>query len=81
MTERLEVLLVLVVVIGIPAGITLSKGKSAEFSLGWITLGLVWWFAIFRLAHPSSWWARHFYGLKKMQRAEKRYGSETSVAS
>ena len=34
MAERLVALLVLIVVIGIPAGLTLSKGKIAEFALG-----------------------------------------------
>lgn len=76
MSQRLEVVFVLLIVIGVPAGLTLSKGKDAEFSLGFITLGLVWLIAICRLAHPSSWWARRFYGPKKMQRALDRYGSE-----
>ncbi len=80
MVERLEGLLVLIVVIGLPAGLTWSKGKFAEFFLGWVTVGLVWWIALFRLARPSSWWARHFYGPEKMRRAEARYGSETTAA-
>lgn len=78
MIERLEVLLVLLVVFGVPAGITWSKGKRAEFFAGWITVTLVWWITIFRLARPSSWWARRFYGPGKMQRAIARYGSETA---
>lgn len=60
------------------AAIEIGEGKVAEFCLGWITVSLVWWIAIFRLAHPSSWWARRFYGPKKMQRAENRYEPEPS---
>jgi threonine/homoserine/homoserine lactone efflux protein len=73
-TERLIALSVLIVVIGIPAGITWSKGQYVEFALVFILLGLIWWVAIFRLARPSSWWARRFYGPEKMQRAFDRFG-------
>ena len=74
MTERLLALSVLMVVIVIPVGITLSKRLYLEFALGLVLLGLVWWIAVFRLARPTSWWARRFYGPEKMQRAFGRFG-------
>lgn len=73
--ERLQVLGVLLVVIGIPAGITWSKGQRVEFFLGFLLLGFIWLVAIFRLARPWSWWARRFYGPEKMQRAVDRFGT------
>jgi hypothetical protein len=76
--ERLLVLGILIVFIGIPAGITWSKGQHAAFFLGFILFGLIWLVAACRLAHPSSWWARRFYGPKKLQRAEQRFGFEAS---
>jgi hypothetical protein len=30
------------------------------------------------IANPSSWWARRFYGPKKMQRAIDRFGAVSS---
>jgi hypothetical protein len=80
MAERLLVLSILIVMIVVPAGITWSKGQRAAFFLGFLLLGMVWVVAAFRLARPSSWWARHFYGPEKMQRALKRFNSETSTA-
>jgi len=77
MTERLLVLSVLIVVVGIPAGITLSKGHRAAFVLGFLIMGMIWIVAACRLARPSSWWARRFYGPKKMQRAIDRFGFES----
>lgn len=74
--ERLLVLVFLGVVFGIPAWITWRKGQHTEFILGFLLLGMVWWVAVFRLAHPSSWWARRFYGPGKMQRAVDRFGAE-----
>jgi hypothetical protein len=73
--ERLLVLGILIVVIGIPAGITWSKGQRAAFFLGFLLLGMIWVIAACRLARPSSWWARRFYASEKMQRAEERFGS------
>ncbi|HXV05908.1 MAG TPA: hypothetical protein VFP23_08420 [Solirubrobacterales bacterium] len=81
MTERLLALSILIGVVGIPAGITWSKGQRAAFFLGFLLLGMVWVVAACRLARPSSWWARRFYGPKKMQRALNRFGSVTSTAS
>jgi len=80
-TERLLAISILLVVVGIPAGITWSKGQRAAFVLGFLLLGMIWIVAACRLAHPSSWWARRFYGPEKMQRALNRFGSETSTAS
>jgi hypothetical protein len=81
MTERLLVLSILIVVIGIPAGITWSKGQRAAFFLGFLILGMIWVVAACRLARPSSWWARRFYGPEKMQRALNRFNSGTPTAS
>jgi hypothetical protein len=80
-TERLLVLGILIVVVGIPAGITWSKGQRAAFFLGVLLLGMVWVVAACRLARPSSWWARRFYGPEKMQRALDRFDSEASTPS
>ncbi|HWM63697.1 MAG TPA: hypothetical protein VNP96_06875 [Solirubrobacterales bacterium] len=79
--ERLLVLVILLVVVGIPATMTWSKGHRAAFFLGFIVMGMIWIVAACRLARPSSWWARRFYGQEKMQRALNRFGSATSVAS
>lgn len=80
MAERLLILSILIVMVGLPAGITWSKGHRAAFFLGFLILGMVWVVAACRLARPSSWWARRFYGPKKMQRALSRFESETSTA-
>jgi hypothetical protein len=80
-SERLLVLSILIIVVGIPAGITWSKGQRAAFFLGFLILGMVWVVAACRLAHPTSWWARRFYGPKKMQRAVERFNSGTSAVS
>jgi hypothetical protein len=42
----------------------------------WLTKGISCWIGMFRLAQPESWWARHFYGPKKIARAEERYAWE-----
>ncbi len=39
-----------------------------------MTVGVAWWLAPFRLAQPTSWWARHLYGPEKLARARERYG-------
>lgn len=75
MSERLLVLAILTVVIGIPAGITWAKGQRAAFFLGLLVLGTVWLVAACRLARPESWWARRFYGPEKLQRAADRFHS------
>jgi len=79
--ERLLVLGILIVVIGIPAGITWAKGQRVAFLLGFILFGMIWIVAAVRLARPSSWWARRFYGPKKMQRAISRFDSGAPAAS
>lgn len=81
MTERLLVIAILVVVIGVPAGITWAKGQRAAFFLGFLLFGMIWIVAAFRLAHPSSWWARRFYGSRKMQRAINRFDPGASAIS
>jgi hypothetical protein len=81
MIERLLVLIILIVTVGIPAGITWSKGRRVAFVLGFLLLGMIWVVVACRLARPSSWWARRFYGSEKMQRALKRFNSGTAAAS
>jgi hypothetical protein len=72
--ERLLVLTYLAVLLGIPAWITWRKGQHLAFIVGFFLPGMVWWIVACRLARPSSWWARRFYGPEKMQRAIDRYG-------
>lgn len=74
MLERLLVLVILLSVIGVPAGITWAKGQREAFFLGWLLLGMIWFVAACRLARPESWWAQRFYGPKKLKRAENRFG-------
>jgi len=52
-----------------PAVVAESKGHIAFYGWFWIT----GWIGMFRLARPESWWARHLYGPRKMERAEDRY--------
>lgn len=73
--ERVFVLCYLGVLLGLPAWITWRKGQRMAFILGFLLLGMVWWVAACRLARPSSWWARRFYGPGKMQRAVDRFGT------
>jgi hypothetical protein len=80
MAERLLVLSILILMVGVPAGITWSKGQRAAFFLGFLLLGMVWVVAACRLARPSSWWARRFYGPEKMQRALDRFNPGASTA-
>jgi hypothetical protein len=80
-TERLLALSILIVVVGIPAGITWSKGQRIAFFLGFLLLGMIWVVAACRLARPTSWWARRFYGPEKMERAVSRFASGVSTAS
>jgi hypothetical protein len=79
--ERLLILIVLSVMVGIPAGITCSKGRWVAFVLGFLLVGIIWWITACRLAHPSSWWARRFYGPDKMQQAMNRFGFEMPTAT
>jgi hypothetical protein len=52
-----------------------AEGERVLFLAGLVVGGLAWWITAFRLARPSSWWARRFYGAAKLQRAQDRYGS------
>jgi hypothetical protein len=79
--ERLLVLGIVIVVVGIPAGITWAKGQRAAFFLGFLLLGMIWLVAACRLARPTSWWARRFYGPEKMRRALNRFDPGMSTAS
>ena len=54
--------------------ITVLKGQWLFLSAGFMTVGVAWWLAPFRLAQPTSWWARHLYGPEKVARARDRYG-------
>jgi len=74
--EHLLVLFFLGVVFGLPAWITWKKGQRMAFLLGFLLPSIVWWIAAFRLGHPTSWWARRFYGPTKTQRARDRFGVE-----
>ncbi len=54
----------------VPAGIvTLLKNRVSLFLVGLVTLGLTWIVAAVSLAPPDSWWARTFYGKKRLARA------------
>jgi hypothetical protein len=67
-------LLLYLVLLVIPGGVTLLKGHYLLFVIGFLLLGLIWTIASLRLARPSSWWARRFYGEEKLARASRRYG-------
>jgi hypothetical protein len=62
-----------VVLVVAPSTITALKGQWLLFVAGWLTLGVVWWIAAFRLARPRSWWSRHLYSPDKLARARHRY--------
>jgi hypothetical protein len=57
--------------------INFAKGK-----IGWgiaALLGVLWLFALgaaIRLARPSSWWAKQYYGPTKMAQAKERFPAE-----
>ncbi len=59
-----------------PVTVAEMKGNEVLVGAGWFTAGITWWIAAFRLAKPESWWARHFYGPRKMARAEERWGED-----
>ena len=65
-----------VVVLFGPVTVAEMKGNEILVGAGWFTLGITWWIAAFRLAKPKSWWARHFYGPRKLARAEARWGED-----
>jgi hypothetical protein len=59
-----------------PMTVAELKGHDILVSAGFYTLGVTWWIVAFRLAQPGSWWARHFYGPRKIARAEARWGED-----
>jgi hypothetical protein len=69
------VALVVVLFFG-PVTVAEMKGQGILANSGWLTMGVGPWFGAFRLATPGSWWARHFYGPRKIARAEERYGED-----
>ncbi len=56
-----------------PLTVLALKRQWLFFAAGWVTLGMVWWIAAFRLGRPASWWARRFYDEEKLARARERY--------
>jgi hypothetical protein len=74
-TERLLVVAILALTVGVPATITWKKGQRAAFWLGFLLTGVVWLVAACRLARPDSPWARRFYGPEKMERARRRFAT------
>jgi hypothetical protein len=67
------VALVVVPILGPLTIAELKDGDGLLIGAGWSTLGITWWVAAFRLAKPGSWWARHLYGPRKLERAEARW--------
>jgi hypothetical protein len=59
-----------------PVTVAEMKGNDILVGAGFFTLGIAWWIAALRLAKPKSWWARHFYGPRKLARAEARWGED-----
>lgn len=59
-----------------PVTVAGMKGHSALVAAGWYTVGIAWWIGAFRLALPDSWWARHFYGPRKLARAKARWDED-----
>lgn len=57
-----------------PATVTALKGQWMLLIAGFVTVGIVWMIAAFRLARPNSWWSRRLYGPDKAGRAQRRYG-------
>ena len=60
---------------------TLLKGRTGLFAIGWLVGGLVWVIVSFRLALPDSHWARWFYGQDKATRARRRYPHATHTGT
>lgn len=67
-------LIVFLALIVVPGVVTLLKGQRLIFIVGLILGGMVWIVSAFRLARPTSWWARRFYPDQKLVRAVRRYG-------
>ena len=57
-----------------PAVITWLKGRPGFVLAGLLVGGIVWMITMWRLAKPNSWWARRFYGPRKLEAARARYG-------
>jgi hypothetical protein len=68
-------------VLFLPGAVTLLKGRSGMFAVGWLVGGLVWMIVSFRLALPDSHWARWFYGQDKVSRARRRYPNAGSTGT
>jgi hypothetical protein len=47
--------LVVVLFLG-PVTVAEMKGHDFLVGFGWLTLGVTWWVAAFKLARPESWW-------------------------
>jgi hypothetical protein len=58
---------------------TALKGRWVLLFVG-VLVSLVWPITAFRLARPSSWWARRFYDDVKMTRAVVRHGGDLPAA-
>jgi hypothetical protein len=70
-----EAVAIVVIVFGlcfVPGAVTALKGHVALFVVGFF-FGVVWLFAAFRLAKPSSPWANRFYSQEKLNKARARY--------
>jgi hypothetical protein len=63
----------LVVLVVAPAIATMLKGRWAYLLAGILLSPAAWWVASVRLAKPTSFWARHFYGWYKMERSTHRF--------
>ncbi|MGZ4359831.1 MAG: hypothetical protein ACXVZW_08620 [Gaiellaceae bacterium] len=51
---------------------TALKGKWWTFLLG-IPISVLWFVGAMCIAKPDSFWARHFYGPEKLNRARARF--------
>jgi hypothetical protein len=62
---------IVIVVLFAPSVVCWLKGKRAWAFWGFVTW--LHWIPVFRLAKPESWWARRFYGDRKLARAFARF--------
>lgn len=58
----------------LPGAVTWLKGQRLIFVVGLLFGGILWIVSAFRLARPSSWWSKRYYGGRKLERAVRRYG-------
>jgi len=63
---------VVVLILLVPLVICVLKGKLATGGFGLI-VGIVGIVGSIRLAKPTSWWARRFYGSDKLTRSQARF--------